>query len=92
MGSVREQKMGLSGQKLAKEYKINLKCLVLDKGFYSQSNIKDLDDKGLSYIIPMSFVSNLSKELVKFLIFLTFRLRLQHLVSKEIPIGIVRKR
>ena len=49
---------------LAKEYRLDLKCLVLDKGFYSQSNLKSLEQKGFSYIIPMSFNTSLSKRLI----------------------------
>lgn len=49
---------------LAREYKMDLKCLVLDKGFYSQENIKSLSNKGLSYIIPMSFSTKLSMEVI----------------------------
>ena len=49
---------------LAKEYKLDLKCLVLDKGFYSQGNIKSLHKQGFSYIMPMSFSTNLSKQLM----------------------------
>ena len=51
--------------KVSSEYDLNLKCFVLDKGFYSQANIKDLDCNGLSYVVPMSFSTSLSKELVK---------------------------
>ena len=40
---------------LIKEYEMGLKCLVLDKGFYSQENIKTLHEKSLPYIVPMSF-------------------------------------
>ena len=35
---------------LIKEYNMGLKCLVLDKGFYSQENIKTLHKQILPYI------------------------------------------
>ena len=53
---------------LSKEYSLKLKYLVLDKGFYSQENIKSLHQQSLSYIIPMSFRSNLSKQTVSSLV------------------------
>ena len=51
--------------KISNEYNLNLKCFVLDKGFYSQENVKDLACNGLSYIVPMSFSTSLSKDLVR---------------------------
>ena len=49
---------------LINRYKLNLDFLVMDKGFYSQENIKDLSKKGLKYIVPMSFSTKLSKEIL----------------------------
>ena len=53
--------------KISNEYNLNLKCFVLDKGFYSQENVKELACNGLSYIVPMSFSTSLAKDLVRFL-------------------------
>ena len=47
-----------------KQYGLNLDILVMDKGFYSQENIKDMNSKGLKYLIPMSFSTKLSKEIL----------------------------
>ena len=47
-----------------KQYDLNLDVLVMDKGFYSQENIKDMHSKGLKYLIPMSFSTNLSKQIL----------------------------
>jgi len=47
-----------------KQYGLNLDILVMDKGFYSQENIKDMHSKGLKYLIPMSFSTKLSKEIL----------------------------
>ena len=49
---------------LVREYKLELSCLVLDKGFYSQENIRSLHAQGLSYIVPMSFSTKISKEVI----------------------------
>jgi len=49
---------------LVKKYKLNLDCLVMDKGFYSLENIKEMSIKGLKYIVPMSFSTKLSKEVL----------------------------
>ena len=49
---------------LSKEYNLDLKHLILDKGFYSQENIKSLHKQNLSYIIPMSFSSKLPRALI----------------------------
>ena len=46
-------------------YSLTLKCFVLDKGFYSQENVKDLAFNGLSYIVPMSFSTSLAKDIVR---------------------------
>ena len=47
-----------------KQYDLDLDILVMDKGFYSQENIKDMHSKGLKYLIPMSFSTNLSKQIL----------------------------
>ncbi len=44
-------------------YKLDLDCLVMDKGFSSVENIKGLHRKELKYLIPMSFRTKLSREL-----------------------------
>ncbi len=49
---------------LVGRYKLNLDILVMDKGFYSQENIKNMNKQGLSYIVPMSFSTQKSKEIL----------------------------
>ena len=49
---------------LMKSYNLNLDILVMDKGFYSQENIKDMNSRGLKYIVPMSFNTLKSKEIL----------------------------
>ena len=49
---------------LMKEYNMGLKCLVLDKGFYSQENIREFQKKNIPFIIPMSFRTKLAEGLI----------------------------
>jgi len=44
-------------------YELNLSCFVMDKGFYSQQNIKDMHKKCLKFLIPLPFSTSLAKEL-----------------------------
>ncbi len=80
---------------LAKEYDLDLKCFVLDKGFYSQENIKDLNREASSYIVPMSFSTSLShallgsvsKELDSIPSSFVFRGQVYSYCKREIKIG-----
>ncbi|MFH0734602.1 MAG: IS1634 family transposase [bacterium] len=47
-----------------KELGIKSSMLILDRGFYSQKNIKDLVKNKLEFIIGMTMTTNLSKELI----------------------------
>jgi len=38
---------------------------VLDKGYYSEYNLKEIMQNGMKFIIPLPFTTNLSKELIK---------------------------
>ena len=50
--------------KLMRQYDLKLDVLVMDKGFYSQENIKGMSKKGLNYIVPMSFSTKLSMKIL----------------------------
>jgi transposase len=47
-----------------KKYRLKMDCLVMDKGFYSQENIKGMHEKGFKYLVPMSFSTKLSIEIL----------------------------
>ena len=49
---------------LIKQYQLQLSVCVLDKGFFSQENIKNMGEKSIRFIIPMSFSMNLAKQSV----------------------------
>jgi len=48
---------------LINSYGLNLSCFVMDKGFYSQQNVKDLSKKGLKFLIPLPFSTSIAKDL-----------------------------
>ena len=45
-------------------YGLNLSCFVMDKGFYSQQNIKELNQKGFKVLIPLPFSTSMAKKLI----------------------------
>jgi len=45
--------------------KLKKTIFVLDRGFYSSPNIKQLSDEGFTFIMPLPFSTNISKELIK---------------------------
>lgn len=55
-GNIREVK---SFQLSIKESGLSKAVIIADKGFYSKANIQELDDSGLSYIIPLQRSSSL---------------------------------
>ena len=49
---------------LVDRYKLGLDVLVMDKGFYSQENIRGMHRQGLNYIVPLSFSTKKSEEIL----------------------------
>jgi len=45
--------------------KLKKTIFVLDRGFFSGPNIKQLSDEGFTFIMPLPFSTNISKELIK---------------------------
>lgn len=49
--------------KAVKEYGLELSYFILDRGFYSQANIKEMSKLGLKFVIPLTFSTKLAKQL-----------------------------
>lgn len=47
---------------LVDQYHLQLSVCVLDRGFYSQENIKSLHEKRLNFIVPVPFSTSLAKQ------------------------------
>src|SRR3990167_3599148 len=50
--------------KMIKEYELELDSFVLDRGFYSQENIAQMDGEGLKWLIPLPFRLLLAKQIL----------------------------
>jgi len=51
--------------KRAKKYKIKDITFVLDKGFYSQKNLKSIIEENLNFVIPMPFSGSIARKIIE---------------------------
>ena len=45
------------------QYELDLSCLIMDKGFYSQENIQAMSKRSLKFLCPLTFATELALEL-----------------------------
>ncbi len=50
--------------KLIKYYKLNVNYFVMDRGFYSKENIREMNNKELKFLLPLVFTTRKAKQLV----------------------------
>jgi len=51
--------------KIIDEYQLNLESFVMDRGFFSQENIKQMHGKGLKFLIPVPFRLLQAREILR---------------------------
>ena len=61
-GSIKDVSTLKNILELVTHYHLQLSVCVLDRGFYSQENIKNLHDKRLKFIVPVPFSTSLAQQ------------------------------